>query len=110
MAPGGGGAAMLVLAHQSVSAEEEEDGHAIVAKEREQVDRQTAIRVAEHLMEDIHVVLVVGVLVLLDNRPEPVAVVVQDYAQDGQAPQDVALGAREQLLTVIVGSVHVSVI
>jgi hypothetical protein len=70
----------LIFLHQSVAADEKEDGYAIVAKKREEMDEQVAVE-REELVEELHgPPRIELVLVFLHGKTEEVAIVVQDYS------------------------------
>lgn len=83
----------LVFHHQSVSTQEEKYGHTIMAEEREQVYRQVEVHADHYLVQPVNIVLEVLILVLLDNRSQPMAVVMQEDADDGESSQGIACRA-----------------
>ena len=83
----------LVFHHQSVSTQKEEYGHTVMAEEREQVYRQVEVHADHYLVQPVNIVLEVLILVLLDNRSQPMAVVMQEDADDGESSQGIACRA-----------------
>ena len=75
----------VILLEKAVSAEEKEHGHAVMAEERQQVHGQLRIRMHQSVVHARYVFGVKGVLVLLNYRAKPMAIVVQKNANDGQA-------------------------
>ena len=80
----------LILHHQSVCTQKEEHGHTVMAEERQQVDRQVDVGIRQHLCQPVSVALKELILILLNDRTEPVAVVVQEDADDGKSSQCIA--------------------
>ena len=95
-AESGGIQRAAILKLQAVGAEEEKHGHAIVAEERHEVGRQQPVGRRHDGRQPVYVVLRERVFVLLHHRTEPVAVVVEENADDGQAAQGGALRTGEQ--------------
>jgi len=77
----------LVFQYQSVGTEEEEDWYSIMSEKGQKVEGQVEVRADQHLVEPIHVVLEILILVFLDDRTEPMAVVVEEDADDGKSSQ-----------------------
>ena len=75
----------LILFEKAVSAKEKEHGHTVMAEERQQVHGQLRIGMHQGMVYARYVFGVKGVLVLLNYRPKPMAIVVQEYTNDGQA-------------------------
>ena len=77
----------LIFLYQSVAADEKEDGHAVVAQEGKEMDKQVAIE-REKLVEKLHGARRVElILVLLHGKAQEMTIVVQDNAENGNAPQ-----------------------
>ena len=83
----------LIFHHQSVSTQEEEYGHTVMAEEREQVHRQVEVHADHYLVQPVNIVLKVLILVLLDDRSQPMAVVMHEDADDGESSQGIACRA-----------------
>ena len=64
-----------------------------MAEEREQVYRQVEVYADHYLVQPVNIVLEVLILVLLDNRSQPMAVVMQEDADDGESSQGIACRA-----------------
>jgi len=75
----------VILFEKAVSAKEKEHGHTIMAEERQHVYGQLRIGMHQGMVHARYVFGVKGVLVLLNYRAKPMAIVVQEYAYDGQA-------------------------
>ena len=90
-----------ILHFQAVGAEEEEDGDAVVAEERQQMEGQLLVGRRENMQQPVCIMLEILILVLLDNGVEPVAIVVKEYAQDGHSTENVALCSTEQRLIAV---------
>ena len=90
-----------ILHFQAVGAEEEEDGDAVVAEERQQMEGQVLVGRRENMQQPVCIMLEILILVLLDNGVEPVAIVVKEYAQDGHSTENVALCSTEQRLIAV---------
>ena len=86
----------LVLHHQPVGTQEEEHGHAVVAEERQQVERQVPVGRRQDATQSAGVVLVEEVFVFANDARQPVAVVMQHDAQDGHTAQCVALSSCQK--------------
>lgn len=80
----------FVFQYQSVCTEEEEYWHPIMSEEGYEVEGQVEVGIGHHLIEPIHVVLEILVFVLLDDRTEPMAIVVQENADNGKTSQHIA--------------------
>ena len=74
----------MILLEKSISAEEKENRHAIMAEERQQVHGQMCIGMHQSLVHARYVFGVKGVFVLLNYRTKPMAIVVQEKPNDGQ--------------------------
>ena len=83
----------LVFHHQSVSTQEEEYGHTVMTEEREQMYRQVEVHTDHYLVQPVNIVLKVLILVLLDDRSQPMAVVMHEDADDGESSQGIACRA-----------------
>ena len=86
----------LVFHHQPVGTQEEEHGHAVVAEERQQVERQVPVGRRQDATQSAGVVLVEEVFVFANDARQPVAVVMQHDAQDGHTAQCVALSSCQK--------------
>ena len=75
----------VILLEKAVSAEEKEHRHAVMTEERQQVHGQLRIGMHQGMVHARYVFGVKGVLVLFNYRAKPMAIVVQEYAYDGQA-------------------------
>ena len=75
----------LVFPYQSESAQEKENGHAVMAEIREKMQGKELIRMSHHVPEIIIVVAMKLVLVLLHNLAYEVAIIVEHDGQDGDA-------------------------
>ena len=64
-----------------------------MAEEREQVYRQVEVHTDHHLVQPVNIVLKVLILVLLDDRSQPMAVVMHEDADDGESSQGIACRA-----------------
>ena len=84
------GLGVAVFSFQTKGTEEEEDGHTIVSEERNDVHRQQGVRMGADLHQPVDVVLGVLIFVLLHHRIKPVAVVMQEDAEDSESPHHVA--------------------
>ena len=74
----------MILLEKAVSAKEEEHRHAVMAEERQQMKGQLTIGMHQGMVHARYVFGVKGVLVFLNHRTKPMAVVVQENANDGQ--------------------------
>ena len=74
----------VILLEKSVSAKEKERRHTIMTEERQQVHGQMCIGMHQGMVHARYVFGVKGVLVLLNYRPKPMAIVVQEKPNDGQ--------------------------
>src|SRR3712207_290319 len=95
----------LVLTHKPKGTKKQEHGHAVMAEEGDEVKRQQCIGRRQHLLQPVYVMLPVGVLVFLHYGVEPMAIVMQEDAYDGQPSQHIALCPREQSLALRATSV-----
>ena len=67
-----------VLPFQAVGAEEEEDGHTVMAEERDEMAREQAAGTGDALCQPVDVALEILIFVFLHHRVEPVAVVMKE--------------------------------
>ena len=82
--------AHLVLHHQSIGTEEQEHRHAVMAKERQQVQRQIPIGRCHNPLQRADIIRVEEVLVFTNDARQPMAEVMQEDADDGHSPQGIA--------------------
>ena len=75
----------LIFFEKAVSAKEKEHGHTVMTEERQQVHGQLHIGMHQGMVYARYVFGIKGILVLLNYRAKPMAIVVQEYANDGQA-------------------------
>ena len=75
----------VILLEKAVSTKEKEHRHAVMTEERQQVHGQLCIGMHQGMVHARYVFGVKGVLVLFNYRTKPMAIVVQEYANDGQA-------------------------
>ena len=80
----------LIFQYQSVCTQEKEDWHSVMSKEGYEMEWQVEVGIDHHLVEPIHVVLEILVFVFLDDGTKPVAIVVEENADDGKPSQHVA--------------------
>ena len=73
----------VILLEKAVSAKEKEHGHTVMTEERQHVHGQLRIGMHQGMVHARYVFGVKGVLVLLNYRAKPMAIVVQEYAYDG---------------------------
>lgn len=74
----------VILLEKAVSTKEKEHWHTIMTEERQHVHGQLRIGMHQSLVHARYVFGVKGVLVLLNYRPKPMAIVVQEKPNDGQ--------------------------
>ena len=79
-----------------------------MAEIREQMEGQQCVGCAHHLCKPVCVSPEKLVFILLDNGVEPVAIVVQGNAEDGESSEHIAFGTGQQVL--IEFYFHVSVV
>ena len=75
----------FVFPDQTVAAEEEEHGHAVVAEEGKEIHRQVLVWTGEGLPQTVTTLGEELVFVLFGNALDVVAVVVEHYGKDGDA-------------------------
>lgn len=92
------GCGAAVLAFQSEGTEKQEHRHPIVTEERQQMERQQCVGGGQCLVQPGGIVPEKLVFVLFHHGPQPVAIVVQEDAENGQTAQRVALGAAQELV------------
>ena len=80
----------LVLHHQPVGTEEEEDGYTVMPEEGEQMDGQEDVGMDHHAVEPVYIALEKLIFVLLYYRTEPVTIVMQEDADDSKSTQRIA--------------------
>ena len=64
-----------------------------MTEEREQVYRQVEVHTDHYLVQPVNIVLEVLIFVLFDDRSQPMAVVMQEDADDGESSQGIACRA-----------------
>ena len=70
----------FVFQYQAVAAKEKEYRYAIMSEEREQLEEQVLIRAGHQTDHPVHITLKELVFILLNHRPEPMQVVMQEYS------------------------------
>ena len=74
---------LLILHYQSEPTDKQEDWHAIMPKEREDMDEEVLVERHQFLHHLLRTCPVKGILILLDSKPQEMTVVMEDDAQDG---------------------------
>lgn len=76
----------LIFHRQSIGAQKEEYRHAIVAEEGDQMHGKPCVGASQCMAQSLHMASEELVLVLFHRRAKPMAVVVEEDAEDRQAP------------------------
>ena len=77
---------VLILHGEPVCTQKEEDGHAIMTKKGNEVNRKQAVGMQQGTVEPVYIHAEELVFVFFHCRAEPMAIVMKEYTDNGQAP------------------------
>lgn len=76
----------LILHGEPVCTQKEEDGHAIMTEKGDEMNRKQAVGMQQGTVEPVYIHAEELVFVFFHRRAEPMAIVMKEYTDNGQAP------------------------